>query len=260
MLGAIIGDVIGSTYEFRSVKTKAFDLLPADSGITDDGLLTLAVGAWVLDGTDLVESFHEAVTRFPHAGWGGRFRQWANMKNREPYNSFGNGSAMRVAPVGWAFDTLERTVASAEESAAVTHNHPEGVRGAVVVAGAIFLARKGREKDEIRSWVRTQGYQVSSTVDEVRAVHSFDETCQGSVPEAVIAFLDSSGYEDAVRNAVSLGGDADTQACIAGSIAEAFYGGVPIGIRSPAMSRLPEDLRARALEQAARLGVPMPLS
>lgn len=239
MLGAIAGDVIGSTYEFNGVKHKDFELFPPGSAPTDDSLLTLAVAAWILDGDDLVESFHIAAATAPHAGWGGRFRRWALRRETEPYNSFGNGSAMRVSPVGFAFATFEETLAAAARSAEVTHNHPEGIKGAQATAAAIWLARSGSDKPAIRREIETRfGYDLSRTVDEVRLVHRFDETCQGSVPEAIIAFLDSTDFEDAIRNAISLGGDADTQACIAGGIAQAFYGSVPDPIRRETVARL----------------------
>jgi len=239
MLGAIAGVVIGSSYEFEGVKRKDFDLFPRGSFPTDDTLLTLAVASWILDGDDLVESFHIAAATAPDAGWGGRFREWASRRDTRPYNSFGNGSAMRVSPVGFAFSTLEETFDAAARSAEVTHNHPEGIKGAQATAAAIWLARNGSDKPVIRREVETRfGYDLSRSVEEVRAVHRFDETCQGSVPEAIIAFLDSTDFEDAIRNAVSLGGDADTQACIAGGIAQAFYGGVPEPTRCETLARM----------------------
>ena len=239
MLGAIAGDVIGSTYEFIPWKSKEFDLFPYGSKPTDDSILTLAVASWLLDGDDLVNSFQIAVATEPNAGWGGFFRKWANARDPNPYNSFGNGSAMRVSPVGFAFPTLEVTLDAAARSAEVTHNHPEGIKGAQATAAAIFLARTGSDKATIRREIESRfKYDLSRTVDEIRETYSFDETCQGSVPEAIVAFLDSTDFEDAIRNAVSLNGDSDTQACIAGGIAQAFYGGVPQAIRDRTLEHL----------------------
>jgi ADP-ribosylglycohydrolase len=239
MLGAIAGDVIGSTYEFYAPKTTDFELIPANSFPTDDSLLTLAVAKWLMDDADLVTEFKRMVLQAPHAGWGGMFSQWAVSESAEPYNSFGNGSAMRVSPVGYACDTLEETLERAEQSAAVTHDHPEGIKGAQATAAVVFLARTTRDRDAIRSFVEERiGYDVSRSLAEIRPDYTFNETCQRTVPEAIVAFLESHDYESAVRNAVSLGGDADTLACITGGIAEAFYGPVPEAIRDAVCSRL----------------------
>ena len=179
---------------------------------------------------------------YPNSGYGGMFRQWMHAENPQPYNSFGNGSAMRVSPVGWAFNTVEEVLREAEASAAVTHNHPEGIKGAQAVALAIFRARSGSTKDEIRAETTQRfGYDLSSTLDEIRPTYQFDETCQKTVPPAIIAFLESLDFEDAIRKAISLGGDADTLAAITGSIAEAFYGGVPQEIVKEVQPRVPEE-------------------
>ena len=233
MIGAILGDIIGKPYEFNPIKSKDFPLFSEYSGITDDSLMTIAVARGLLEGrrdpratsSEITQEMHRLGKQFPHAGYGARFRDWLASENPEPYNSFGNGSAMRVSPVAWFFDSLEDVERFATISAQMTHNHPEGIKGAQSVAAAIFLARTGAPKAEIRHYIEeSYGYDLSRGISQIRPDYHFDETCQGSVPEAIIAFLESTGFEDAIRNAVSLGGDADTQAAIAGSIAEAFYG------------------------------------
>ena len=180
--------------------------------------------------------------RYPHAGYGGMFRSWLREDEPKPYNSFGNGSAMRVSPVGWAFDSLEETLDAAKRSAEVTHNHPEGIKGAQATAACVFLARIGKSKQEIKEYVEsTFGYNLCRTCDEIRPNYHFDVTCQGSVPESIIAFLESYDFESAVRLAISLGGDADTMGAITGGIAEAYYGGVPKHIRKEVLKRLPNE-------------------
>ena len=180
--------------------------------------------------------------RYPTAGYGGMFLDWLQIYDPQPYNSFGNGSAMRVSPVGWAFDTLEKTLEAAKQSAEITHNHPEGIKGAQATAACIFLARTGKNKQEIKEYIEhTFGYNLNRTCDEIRPTYQFDVTCQGSVPESITAFLDSTDFESAIRLAVSLGGDADTMGAITGGIAEAFYGGVPEYIRKEVQKRLPNE-------------------
>ena len=243
LLGAIAGDVIGSVYEFHAPKRTDFALFTPSSRFTDDSVLTLAVADAVISKRGYLESIRTYALAYPHSGYGGFFRRWMYSDHPEPYNSFGNGSAMRVSAVGWAFNTLEDVLRQAEASAAVTHNHPEGIKGAQAVALAIFLARTGAGKDEIRGEITERfGYDLSRTLDEIRPTYSFDETCQKTVPPAIIAFLESEDYEDAVRKAISLGGDADTLAAITGSIAEAFYGGVPEEIAAEVRKRLPDEL------------------
>ncbi|MEW6242958.1 MAG: ADP-ribosylglycohydrolase family protein [Bacillota bacterium] len=227
MIGAIAGDIIGSVFESNNVKTD-FALFNPGSTFTDDTVLTVAVADCVLHGKDYALTLKEYGRRYPNRGYGGRFLRWLLSDSLQPYNSFGNGSAMRVSPVGFYFNTLEDVLREARRSAAVTHNHPEGIKGAQAVAAAVFLARRGKSKEEIREYLAAQfGYNLEQTLARIRPRYSFDGTCQGSVPEAVIAFLESSDYEDAIRKAVSIGGDSDTIACITGGIAEAFYGGVP---------------------------------
>jgi ADP-ribosylglycohydrolase len=245
MLGAIAGDVIGSVHEGTRTKTKNFPLFVPQSTFTDDSVLTVAVADWILTGRDLVDVLHAYTHAYPGCGYGGMYAQWASARLREPYNSLGNGSAMRVSPVGFAFETIEDVLAWAERSAAVTHNHPEGIRGAQATAAAIYLARRGEDKDEIRRNLESRfGYDLSARLDEIRPTYGFDETCPGTVPQAFAAFFESTSYEDAIRNAVSLGGDTDTLACITGGMAEAFYGGVPQDVAAVVMARLDTQLRA----------------
>jgi ADP-ribosylglycohydrolase len=256
MLGAIVGDIIGSVHEFSGTKTKDFPLFVPGSTFTDDSVLTVAVAEWILSGQDLAQLLHEYTISFPGRGYGGMFRRWARERQREPYNSFGNGAAMRASPVGFAFDTFEDVVVWAERSAAVTHNHPEGIRGAQATAAAIFFARQGQGKDQIRRNLESQfGYDLQAGVDQIRTSYRFNETCQGTVPQALAAFFDSVSYEDAIRNAVSLGGDADTLACITGGIAEAHYGGVPQDLAARAIGMLDARLVAIIEEFRKKFGL-----
>jgi len=245
MLGAIAGDVIGYVYERANLKDPDFQpLFHPEAQPTDDTVLTCAVAEWVLHGGDLVDRLHEWFARFPEAGYGGTFIRWAAHRLREPYYSWGNGSAMRVSPVGFAFDTLEETLEQAKRSAEVTHNHPHGIAGAKAVAGCVFLARTGHSKDDISEFAGKHfGYDLSRSLDDVRPGYRFDVSCQGSVPEAILAFLESTSWENAVRQGISLGGDSDTIAAIAGGIAAPFYGGVPPDIRAEVEARLPVPVR-----------------
>jgi len=228
MWGAIIGDIIGSPYEFEGMKSTDFPLFSDASKFTDDTVMTVAVADCLFHGKDYAETFKEYGRRYPNAGYGGMFMNWLRSPSAKPYGSFGNGSAMRVSVIGWAFDSIGETLEEAKRSAAVTHDHPEGIKGAQAIAASIFLARTKKKKQAVREFVeKTFGYDLGRKLDDIRPNYVFDETCQGSVPEAIIAFLESESYEDAVRKAVSLGGDADTLACMAGGIAEAFYGKVP---------------------------------
>jgi ADP-ribosylglycohydrolase len=205
---------------------------------------------------DYVDAFHEYFIAYPNAGYGLRFFHWASAGNRHPYNSYGNGSAMRVPAVGHAFDTMEEVLAQAARSAEVTHNHPEGIKGAQATAAAIFMARRGASKERMKSWLeRTFGYNLSERLDELRPTYSFDESCQGTVPAALIAFFESDDYEDAVRKAISLGGDADTLACITGAVAEPHYGGVPPHIAAAALGALDDRLRAVVVPFCDRYGI-----
>ena len=244
MLGAIAGDVIGSVYEGESIKTPHFHpLFDAGCRFTDDSVLTVAVADALLTGADYVDKLKEYFRHYPYAGFGGTFFRWAASASRAPYNSWGNGSAMRVSPVGYAFGTLEEVLAEAKRSAEVTHNHPEGVKGAQATAAAVFLARTGNSKADIKDFIQSEcEYDLERPLADIRPYYAFDVSCQGSVPESRIAVLGSGNKEDAVRNAISLGGDADTMACIAGAVAEAFYGGVPQPIRDEVWPRLDERL------------------
>lgn len=247
MLGAIAGDIIGSIYEHRPIKTTKFPLFGAGCRFTDDTVLTVAIADSLLNGTTYAKSLEDYYYRHPNAGYGSRFAEWAGSHDHQPYNSWGNGSAMRVSPVGWAFSDLEQTLAEARKSAEVTHNHSEGIKGAQATAAAIFLARTGGGKDQIREFVQEAfGYGLSVPLDSIRPGYRFDVSCQGTVPPAITAFLESSDYEDAVRKAVSLGGDSDTLACITGGIAEAFYKCVPQCIVEQAFQILDDDLAVMA--------------
>ena len=240
LCGAIAGDIIGSVYEFESFKETDFPLFRSSSTFTDDTVMTVANADWLLTCDDLIGIMKGYGNRFQGRGYGGMFIKWLKENEPEPYNSFGNGSAMRVSPVGWAFDTLEETLEAAKQSAEVTHNHPEGIKGAQATAACIFLARTGKSKQEIKEYIEeTFGYNLSRTCDEIRPTYVFDESCQGTVPESIVAFLESTDFENAIRLAVSLGGDADTIGAITGGIAEAYYGGVPEHIRIEVLKRLP---------------------
>lgn len=225
---AIVGDVAGSHYEHFPSKSTEIDFFMEHSCVTDDLVLTFAVADWILNGGQSENYFHDYVVRYPDAGYGGTFINWARCYETEPYNSWGNGSAMRASPTAYAADTLESVLLLAERSAEVAHNHPDGIAGAQATAGCVFLARTGHSKQEIREFVSAKfGYDLERRIDEIRPTYSFDVSCSGSVPESIIAFMESDSFESAIRLAISLGGDSDTMACIAGAIAEPFYGGVP---------------------------------
>ena len=243
LLGALAGDVIGSVYEFDAPKHTLFRLFSPSSQITDDSVLTLAVADAILRGEGYGECIRQYALAYPNRGYGGFFARWMHSDDPQPYNSFGNGSAMRVSPVGWAFNSVEDVLREAEASAAVTHNHPEGIKGAQAVALAIFRARAGASKNDIRREIIERfGYDLSHTLDDIRPAYQFDETCQRTVPPAIIAFLESENVEDAIRKAISLGGDADTLAAICGAIAEAYYQGVPEEIVAQVRLRVPDEL------------------
>ncbi len=252
MIGAITGDMIGAPYEFdRSPKTKEFPLFSRGSQFTDDSVMTVAVAEALLESRDksddeiraaLVASMQKWGKKYPNAGYGGMFYRWLREKEPKPYGSFGNGSAMRVSAAGWLFDTLEETRHIARLTAEVTHNHPEGIKGAEAAASAIFMARSGSTKDEIRGYIIAEfGYDLSRTCDEIRPGYHHVETCQETVTEAITAFFEGADFEDVIRTAVSLGGDCDTLTCIAGSIAEAYYG-IPDEIVKECRKRLPADI------------------
>ena len=252
MYGAFLGDMIGAPYEFdRGNKSKVFPLFTDESQFTDDSVMTAAACEALMDSfgrsdveikAALVASMQKWGRRYPDAGYGARFIGWIASEDPKPYNSFGNGSAMRVSSVGWLYDSIDEVRRVARLTAEVTHNHPEGIKGAVATAGAIFLARTGSSKDEIKAYITAEfGYDLSRTCDEIRPAYHHDESCQRTVPEAITAFLEGADFEDVIRTAVSLGGDCDTLTCIAGSIAEAFYG-VPEELICECRTRLSEDI------------------
>ena len=252
MYGALLGDMIGAPYEFdRGNKSKEFPLFCENSRFTDDSVMTIAVAEALLDSrfldddsirAALIKSMRKWGKKYPDAGYGRKFLCWLREKDPKPYGSCGNGSAMRVSAAGWLFDTLEETREKARLTAEVTHDHPEGIKGAEAASGAIFLARTGRSKEEIRDYIVQEfGYDLSRTCDQIRPSYYHNESCQKTVPEAITAFLEGTDFEDVIRTAVSLGGDCDTLTCIAGSIAEAFYG-VPAILKAECRRRLPEDM------------------
>ena len=284
MLGAIVGDIVGSVYEWHNIKTKEFPLFRNDCFFTDDTVMTCAVAEAIMNGgekDDFIDTMKKYGRMYPNAGYGGNFGRWLFSEDREPYNSFGNGSAMRVSPCAWIWDCgfTARTgmypsnaYAMTKLSAEVTHNHPEGIRGAMATADAIFMCRyyfggycgdhenpinndsaecKKRIKEGI---MNNYGYDLTKTLDEIRPTYRFNETCQQTVPQAIIAFLESTDFEDAIRNAISLGGDSDTLAAITGSIAEAAYG-IPEWIQEKAISYLDEPLKAVLQKWQKREGI-----
>lgn len=233
MIGAILGDIVGSRFEFNNIKTKNFELFDKKCRFTDDSAMTLAVAKALLKfdkitetrefKNELISSMHEIGGKYPHCGYGGRFGIWLSQNSTEPYGSFGNGSAMRVSPVAWYANSLKECEKLAAASAEVTHNHPEGIKGAVAVAGAIYIARTTHSMAKIKEYIK-DFYAIDFTLDKIRSSYVFDVTCQGSVPQALQAFFESADFEDAIRNAISIGGDSDTIAAITGSVAEAYYG------------------------------------
>ena len=262
MLGAIAGDIIGSPFEFNSIKSTDFKLFSQRSRYTDDSVMTIAVAEWLLDDpTHSHQILEQKMIKFGDmdrgAGYGDMFMRWLFFPEniwedgvRRPYNSFGNGSAMRVSPVGWFFDSLEETERVAEISANITHSHPEGVKGAQATAAAIYMARNGKDKEEIRAYIsKKYNYDLNRTCEQIRPRYRFEVSCQKSVPEAIIAFLDSTDYESTIRLAVSFGGDSDTQACIAGGIAEAYYG-MPDEIVAEVSKRISAEYRNNIIRLA----------
>jgi ADP-ribosylglycohydrolase len=280
MLGAIIGDTVGSVYEFNNIKTTHFPLFDPRCDYTDDSIMTMAVADWLLTdpqhGMDTLETiFLDFAKKYPcpMGGYGGGFSRWLfhpeelgdygsrdfNPGTRHPYNSFGNGAAMRCSANGWMFDTLEETERVAGLSAAITHSHPEGIKGAQSTAAAIFMARNGASKEEIRDYISAKyGYNLNRTCDEIRPIYDWDSSCQGTVPEAMVAFFDSTDFESAIRLAVSLGGDSDTLACITGGIAEAFYKEIPDDIALKIWGLIPDDFKDILRKMEARTSYRLP--
>ena len=249
IIGAICGDIIGSTREREGLKSTDFELYPVNSRFTDDTIMTVAIASWILEDRkdlskkSLIKNLKYFGNNYPSAGYGGLFLNWLEASSPDPYNSWGNGSAMRVSPVAWIGNSLEEVEKLAEKSAKVTHNHPEGIKGAKSVAAAIYLAKTGKSKNKIKEYIEEEYcYDLSRDFNRLRSGYSFDASCQGSVPESIMAFLVSDDYESTIRNAISLGGDADTQAAIAGSIASAYWE-VPQNIYKPAINILNDELR-----------------
>ena len=280
MIGAIIGDTVGSVYEFNNTKDYDFTLFNSESGYTDDSVMTMAVASWLLKDKKLTyQGLEDTMVDFgencpcPMGGYGTGFYRWLfspdrlwqfddrygespyrSKTGRHPYGSYGNGSAMRVSAVGWFFDTLEETERVAAISAAITHNHPEGIKGAQATAASIFLARTGKTKEEIRDYVeKTYGYDLHKSWEYWHPIYGWEDSCQGTVPQAIIAFLDSTDFEDAIRKAVSLGGDSDTLACITGGIAEAYYKAIPKYMVDRTLGNMPKALRDLIDEFHARV-------
>ncbi|WP_285269203.1 ADP-ribosylglycohydrolase family protein [Kaistella rhinocerotis] len=244
IVGAIAGDIIGSRFEFNNYKSKNFKLFSDKCTFTDDTVLTIAVADALMNQRDMAETVKAYGRKYPNRGYGGMFSNWLASPSLDPYNSFGNGSAMRASAAGLYGKSLQEAMLCARRSAKITHSHPEGIKGAEAVAAAIYLARVGKTKSQIQDHITLLfGYDLNFTCDGIRETYSFDETCQGTVPQAIVAFLDSSTYEDAIRNAVSIGGDSDTIATITGGIAAAFYRSVPAEIRSFALTKLTPELR-----------------
>lgn len=252
MIGAILGDIVGSIYEFDNIKTKEFELFDKECFFTEDSVMTISIAEALMqyesiDETNidefkekLIDVMHEIGIKYPDCGYGGHFLMWILRNKREPYNSFGNGSAMRVSSVGWYAKSLEETELIAKVTAEVSHNHPEGIKGAVATAGAVFLARTGATMDDLKKYI-SKYYTIDFTIDEIRPLYDYDITCQGTVPQAMQAFFESGSFEDAIRNAISIGGDSDTLAAITGAVAEAYYG-IPSDLKETALSYLDDRL------------------
>ncbi len=256
MLGAIAGDMIGSRFEWHNYKGKDFELFSEASRFTDDTVLTVAQADSLLNNVPFAYKLKEYYRAYPDAGYGGGFHRWALSGSEAPYGSWGNGSAMRVSPVGWFFEDLQTVLAEARNSAAVTHNDPQGICGAQAVAAAIFLARTGKSKTAIRRFIQRRiGYRFDFTLEQIRPVYRFDVSCQGSVPQALQAFFESVDFIDALRNAISIGGDSDTIACITGGVAEAFYGGVPAVVAEEVWGRLDPLLTTVTRRFRERVGI-----
>lgn len=258
MLGAIAGDIIGSIYEWNNIKSEDFLLFSSGNDYTDDTVLTVAVADCIMNNKPYAKTFKEYYRNDWKRGYGGKFTQWVFSKSEEPYNSWGNGSAMRVSPVGFAFNSIEKVLAEAKKSAEVTHNHCEGIKGAQATAAAVYLARTGESKDSIKSYIEGNfGYNLSDAIENIRLTYKYDMSCQGSVPQAIIAFLESKDYESAIRKAISIGGDSDTIACITGGIAQAFYRKIPSDISNKALSLLNKEMTDILLMFNKKYGIEM---
>lgn len=244
IIGAICGDILGSGYEWNPVKTLEMDLCQSDDAYTDDTVCTIAVTYAIVNQKPMDESLRDWCRRYCFAGYGSSFRRWFNRENGEPYNSWGNGSAMRVSATGALANSLEETLCLAKKSAEVTHDHPEGIKGAQAVASAIYMSKTGSSKEEIKDYIQSKfGYDLEKKYKDIQPSYHFDVSCQGSVPESIICFLESNDYEDAIRHSIAMGGDADTMAAITGSIAAAYYKEIPQNILSHCLIRIPEDMK-----------------
>jgi ADP-ribosylglycohydrolase len=244
MLGAIIGDICGSIYEFDPVKLNDFTLMLGDVRFTDDSVLTIATADSILNNKDFVINYKKYANDYPFRGYGGRFQRWAWSKSLEPYGSYGNGSAMRVSAVGFYYNNIDDVLEKARQSAEVTHNHIEGIKGAQAIVLAIFLARTNHTREQIKDEIENRfNYNLSRKLADIDKNYCFNETCQGTVPEAIIAFLESTDFESAIKNAILLRGDADTQACMAGAIAEAYYKEIPQYLKDKAFEIIPKEFR-----------------
>jgi ADP-ribosylglycohydrolase len=242
IIGAVIGDVIGSVFEWNNIKTTDFNLFNPRCFFTDDTVLTIAVADCILNKKDFARTIWEYGRKYPDRGYGGNFSFWLENKSLKPYDSYGNGSAMRACAAGFAYNDLETVMEVAKQSAEVTHNHPEGIKGAQATATAIFLARQGKSKQEIKDFiVQTFNYNLDYTLEEIRPTYTFDVTCQGTVPQAIVAFLESTDFENAIRLAISIGGDSDTLACITGGMASAYYKHIPQKIMDFVVDKLPVE-------------------
>lgn len=243
MIGSIIGDIVGSVFEHRNIKITDFKLFNFGARFTDDTVLTIAIADAILNNLPYDLALRKWGQKYPGRGYGNQFDNWLYSENPCPYNSWGNGSAMRVSPIGFAFDDLERVLMEAKKSAEVSHNHPKGIKGAQAIAAAVYLARTGISKKEIRDFITNKfNYNLNRTVEEIRPGYKFDISCQGSVPEAIICFLDSSDFENCIRLSISIGGDSDTIACMAGGIAQAFYKSISPEVVATAKEMLPGEM------------------
>ncbi|MDR2828165.1 MAG: ADP-ribosylglycohydrolase family protein [Acholeplasmatales bacterium] len=249
MLGAIVGDVVGSIYEWHNIKTKKFDFLSQRCFFTDDTVMSVSVAKSLLECKKDFSNLSEVTicnmrflgNKYPNAGYGGMFRQWLYNNDLGPYNSYGNGAAMRVSACAWVAKTLKEALNLSQAVTSVTHNHIEGIKGAAATVACIFLARNGKTIKEIKNYIDENYYKMDFTLDDIRDSYSFNESCEKTVPQAIVAFLESISFEDAIRNAISIGGDSDTLAAITGSIAEAYYG-IPISIRDEVIKKLDKSL------------------
>lgn len=262
MIGAIIGDIVGSRFEWHNIKTKEFDLFSKKCSVTDDSIMTLAIAKAILESETMddlsknAEIWMQEIGRpYPYSGYGGSFYRWMYADDPAPFNSFGNGAAMRVSPCGFAARSLPEAIAMSKAVTEVTHNHPEGIKGAEATTVALYMARTGSSIDEIRKTIDAQYYPMNFTLDGIRDTYKFNETCQDTVPQALMAFFESTSFEDAIRNAISIGGDSDTLAAIAGGVAEAYYG-VPDDLRAQAIEYLDDRLESVLFAFEAKYGFP----